>query len=154
MGFAGWSREDQGAPAATERAVIVVPEGKPTKVLIVEDEPLIALSLSEVLTLVGFEVVGVAARVSDALTIAQNTPPDVAILDVRLAGKRDGIEGAVQLRRILNIPVVVLTAQADEDTRARAAFLNPAGYLVKPVHSEQIVAALQKAFPTAKKIGE
>jgi two-component system, response regulator PdtaR len=89
----------------------VVPEGKPTKVLIVEDEPLIALSLRDVLTLAGFEVVGVAARVSDALTIAQNTPPDVTILDVRLAGKRDGIEGAVQLRRILNIPVVFLTAQ-------------------------------------------
>ena len=88
----------------------MVPEGKPTKVLIVEDEPLIALSLRDVLTLAGFEVVGVAARVSDALTIAHNTPPDVAILDVRLAGKRDGIEGAVQLRRILN-PVVFLTAQ-------------------------------------------
>ena len=129
-------------------------EGKPTKVLIVEDEPLIALSLRDVLTLVGFEVVGIAARVSDALIIAQNTPPDVAIFDVRLAGKRDGIEGAVQLRRILDIPVVFLTAQGDEDTRARAAFLNPVGYLLKPVHSEQIVAALHKALPTAKKMAD
>ena len=132
----------------------MVPERKPTKVLIVEDEPLIALSLRDVLTLAGFEVVGVAARVSVALTIAQNTPPDVAILDVRLAGERDGIEGAVQLRRILDIPVVFLTAQGDEDTWARAALLNPAGYFVKPMHSEQIVAALHKALPTAKKMAE
>ena len=132
----------------------MVPEGKPTKVLIVEDEALVALSLRDTLTLVGFEVVGIAARVSDALTIAQNTPPDVALLDVRLAGKRDGIEGAVQLRRILDIPFVFMTAQGDEDTRARAAFLNPAGYLLKPVHSEQIVAALQQALPTAKNKAE
>ena len=68
----------------------MVPVGKPTKVLIVEDEPLIALALRDVLTLVGFEVVGVAARVSDALTIAQNTPPDVAILDVRLPASAMG----------------------------------------------------------------
>ena len=132
----------------------MVPEGKPTKVLIVEDEALIALSLRDMLTLVGFEVVGIAARVSDALTIAQNTTPDVALLDVRLAGKRDGIEGAVQLRRILDIPFLFMTAQCDEDTRARAAFLNPAGYLLKPVHAEQIVAALQKALPAAKKMAE
>ena len=132
----------------------MVPEGKPTKVLIVEDEALIALALRDDLTLVGFEVVGVAARVSDALTIAQNTLPDVAILDVRLAGKRDGIEGAVQLRRIFDIPVVFLTAQGDEGTRARAALLNPAGYLLKPVHSEQIVAALQTALPAAKRKAE
>ena len=142
-------------PPPKERGgIIVVPERKPTKVLIVEDEPLIALSLGDVLTLAGFEVVGVAARVSDGLTIAQSTPPDVAILDVRLAGKRDGIEGAVQLRRILDIPVVFLTAQGDEDTWARAALLNPAGYFVKPVHSEQTVAALHKALPTAKKMAE
>ena len=141
-------------PPQKEEGVIMVPKGKPTKVLIVEDEPLIALSLRDVLTLAGFEVVGVAARVSDALTIAQNTPPDVAIFDVRLAGKRDGIEGAVQLRRIFNLPVVFLTAQGDEGTRARAALLNPAGYLLKPVHSEQIVAALQRALPTAKKMAE
>ena len=120
------------------------------KVLIVEDEPLIALSLREVLTLVGFEVVGVAASVSDALRIAQNTRPDIAIFDVRLAGKRDGIEGAVQLRQIWDVPVVFLTAQGDEGTRTRAAFLNPAAYLVKPVHSQQIIVAVETALRTGR----
>ena len=138
-------------PPDPKEGIVVSPEAKPAKVLIVEDEALIALSLREVLVLVGFDVVGVAATVGDALCIAQNTPPDIAIFDVRLAGKRDGIEGAVQLRRILNIPVLFLTAQGDEATRARAAFLNPAAYLLKPVHSQQIIIALQKALRAGKR---
>src|SRR5918911_3478711 len=104
----------------------------PSKVLIVEDDALIAMSLREVLSLVGFNVVGVAATVSDALCLAQNTQPDVAIFDVWLAGKRDGIEGATELRRMLDIPIVFLTAQLDERTRTRANEVNPAGYLSKP----------------------
>jgi two-component system, response regulator PdtaR len=100
-------------------------EAKGNRVLVVEDEALVALGVREVLNSVGFDVVGVAATVTEALCIAQDTLPDVAIFDVRLAGKRDGIEGAVQLRRMLNIPIVFLTAQGDESTRARAAFLSP-----------------------------
>ena len=99
------------------------------KVLIVEDDSLIALSMREILALVGFEVAGVAATVSDALILAENTRPDLAIFDVRLAGRRDGIEGAMLLRGIMEIPVLFLTAQGDEGTRARAAAINPAAMI-------------------------
>jgi DNA-binding response OmpR family regulator len=116
------------------------------KVLIVEDDALIALSMREILTLVGFEVAGVAATVSDALILAENTRPDLAIFDVRLAGRRDGIEGAMLLRGIMEIPVLFLTAQGDEGTRARAAALNPAAYLYKPVHAQEIIAAVENAL--------
>ena len=116
------------------------------KVLLAEDDALIAMSVREVLSLFGFEVVGVAATVSDALCLAQNTHPDLAIFDIRLAGKRDGIEGAALLREIIEIPVVFLTGQGDERTRARADAVHPAAYLCKPVSPQQIVASVRKAL--------
>ena len=103
------------------------PEKTP-KVLIAEDGALIAMR--EVLSLIGLEVVGVAASVNDALCLAQNTQPDLAIFDVRLAGKRDGIEAAALLRDIIDIPVVFLTANGDQE----------------PVSSQQIVAAVESAL--------
>jgi two-component system, response regulator PdtaR len=123
---------------------------KPPKVLLAEDDALIAMSLREVLSLFGFEVVGVAATVTDALCLAQNTEPDLAIFDVQLRGKRDGIEGAALIRNILNIPVVFLTAQGDEQTRARANALHPAAYLHKPVSPQQIVSAVAQALQSAE----
>jgi DNA-binding response OmpR family regulator len=99
--------------------------GKQPKVLVAEDDPLIAMSLSQMLSRFGLEVVGVAAAVSDALRIAQTTRPDLAIFDVRLRGNCDGIEGAVLLRSFLDIPVVFLTGLSDEGTRARALALKP-----------------------------
>jgi len=61
------------------------------KVLILEDDVLVAWSLREVLSLTGYEVTGIAATVNDALCLAENTRPDLAVVDVRLAGNRDGI---------------------------------------------------------------
>jgi DNA-binding NarL/FixJ family response regulator len=125
---------------------MTVPDTNPAKILVAEDDALIAMSIREVLSLFGFEVVGVAATVSDALCIAQNSHPDLAIFDIHLAGKRDGIEGAAALRGFLNIPVVFLTAQGDRETRARAAALKPAAYLYKPASPQQIVTAIQRAL--------
>ena len=68
------------------------------KVLIVNDDAYGAMEMQQLLTLVDFDVVGVAASVNDALCLAENTHPDLAIFDVRLAGRRDGIEGAAILR--------------------------------------------------------
>jgi two-component system, response regulator PdtaR len=116
------------------------------KVLIVEDEPLVAWSMDEVLTLVGFEVVGVAARVSEALHIAEVTKPDLAIFDVRLAGRRDGIEGAALLRDRLGIPAVFVTAHGDRATRERVSKVDAAGFLDKPVHHRQLIAVVESAL--------
>ena len=85
------------------------------KVLIVEDELLIACTMQEVLSLVGFDVIGVAATVSEALRLSDMHKPDLAILDVRLAGRRDGIEGAQLLRDRSGLPVVFVTAQGGSD---------------------------------------
>jgi len=117
----------------------------PARVLILEDEILVAWSLQELLSLVGYEVTGIAATVSDALCLAENTKPDLAIVDVRLAGQRDGIEGAELLQQQFGLPVIFLTGEVDKETVQRASALNPVRYLLKPVHGEQIVEAVRTA---------
>ena len=120
---------------------------KTRKVLIAEDNALIAMSLREVLSLIGLEVVGVAASVNEAVCLAQNTRPDLVIFDVRLTGKRDGVEGAALLREIMEVAVIFLTATGDQETRARAQVVYPAAsYLSKPVSSQQLVAAVESAL--------
>src|SRR4051794_18787801 len=119
-----------------------------TKILILEDETLLAWSMREVLSLVGYDVVGVAATVSDALCLAENTRPDVVIVDVALAGRRDGIEGADLLRKEWGTEIIFLTAQGDQTTIDRASAVDSAGFLVKPVHSQQLVRAIRRVLDT------
>jgi len=116
------------------------------KVLIVEDDAIEAMSMRELLTLVGIEVIGVASCVNDALCLAENTRPDLAIFGVRLAGRRDGIEGAMILRRTVGLPVIFVTGQNDPATIARAAEAEPVAFLSKPVPSQQLVAAIENAI--------
>lgn len=113
------------------------------KVLIVEDDPLLAVTMREVLTLVGFEVAGIASTVAEALNLAQATHPDLAIFDVRLAGRRDGIEGAALLRECYGVPAVFVTGQGDEATRQRASLVGAVGYLDKPVHPQELIKVVE-----------
>jgi DNA-binding response OmpR family regulator len=109
------------------------------KVLIVESDPLMAVTMREVLTLVGFEVAGIVNTVTDALGLAENTRPDLAIFDVRLSGRRDGIEGAALLRECFGLPAVFVTAPGDEATRQRASLVGAVGYIDKPVHPQELI---------------
>ena len=115
------------------------------KVLIVDDDAVVAVTMQQLLTLVDFDVVGVAAAVSDALCLAENTHPDLAIFAVDLAGRRDGIEGAAILRDTLGLPVVFVTAHGDLATRTRAAAVEPVAYLDKPVHPRHLIRAVEHA---------
>ena len=119
------------------------------KILIVEDDPLIAMTMREALTLVGFEVTGTAASVSQALSLAETTKPDLAIFDVRLAGRRDGVEGAAMLRDRLGLPAVFVTGEGDHATRERATKAGAIGYLDKPVHLKQLITVVQTAISSS-----
>jgi len=121
-----------------------------TKILSLEDDVLVAWSLREVLTLIGFKVIGTAATVNDALCQAEIARPDLAIIDVRLPGSRDGIEGARLLRQHFGIPVIFLTGEIDKKTVDRAAALEPAAYLTKPVHGNQLIRAVHSAMSAAE----
>src|SRR4029079_12339776 len=90
------------------------------RILIIEDELLVAWSLRDVLSLIGCEVTGIAATVSEALILAENIKPDLALVDVRLAGQHDGIEGVVLLRRQFGLPIIFLTDEVYGDAAWRA----------------------------------
>ena len=123
---------------------------KRPKVLILEDEIMVGWALREVLNVAGYEVTGIAATVSDALCLAEITRPDLAIVDVRLPGHQDGIEGAGLLRQQFGIKVVFLTGEIDTATARRASAVNPDGYLVKPVHSQVLIQVIRGAVGGAQ----
>ena len=103
------------------------------RVLVVEDEPMIAWMLEAEIQGLGHEVVGTAAMATQALELARTTQPDVAIMDIRLADGSDGIDAALRLRADLGIPSVFVSGNADEATRIRAAAATPLGFIVKPI---------------------
>jgi DNA-binding NarL/FixJ family response regulator len=115
------------------------------KILIVEDDSLIALSLSEALVMAGYEVVGSAVTVAEALSLAQRVHPDLAIVDIRLPGPEDGITGANLLQRSLGLPIIFLTGEIDPLIRKRAAAIASAAVLTKPVPVQMVIKAIENA---------
>ena len=119
--------------------------GERPKVLILEDDMMVARSLRDVLSPLGYEVTGIAATVTDAIRPAENIRPHLAIVDVKLAGDRDGIEGAMLLRERFGVRAIFLTAKGDQVTAQRAAAVDPAGFLIKPVKSQDLIQVLHSA---------
>lgn len=104
----------------------------PVKVLIVEDETVIAAGISVDLDELGYEVTGMVTRAEQALAHCRQTPPDVILLDIKLKGEMDGIQLAHQLNEEIDIPIIFLTANADEATFNRAKETLPFAFLSKP----------------------
>lgn len=103
-----------------------------SKVLIVEDDFLIAMELEAALVDAGLDVIGVAASAEEAVSLAAAHLPTIVIMDIRLAGRRDGIDAALELFRDYGIRSVFASAHYDEDARRRAAPANPLGWIEKP----------------------
>jgi DNA-binding NarL/FixJ family response regulator len=116
----------------------------PKRILIVEDEFLIALTAEEALLAEGFEVVGVAATFEQAIEIADRERPDLELMDIRLASARDGVEAAIELRRRFGLAWLFTSANHDPENVARAQAAEPAGWLPKPYAIESLVAAVRK----------
>ena len=114
--------------------------------MIVEDEAIIALDIQSHLIRVGFEVVGVARSAEDAFRLIETNPPDVILMDIRINGDVDGIEAADLIRKRYNLPVVYLTAHADEATLERAEATEPFGYIVKPLQHFKMKAVIMMAL--------
>lgn len=112
------------------------------KVLIVEDEFVLAADLKETLETLGYTVTGMAASALETLYQIDLDHPDVVLMDIRLRGEPDGIETAIYLWDVFRLPVVYLTRHSDPATLARAQASLAFGYLVKPVRETELVAAL------------
>jgi signal transduction histidine kinase/CheY-like chemotaxis protein len=116
------------------------------RILVVEDESIVALDLQSSLEHLGYEVVGTAATGADALRIAAAQTPDLALMDIQLRGEMDGTATADEMRRRFGIPVVYLTAYSDEATLQRAQVSEPFGYLLKPFAERELQVAIQMAL--------
>tara|TARA_R110002050_G_scaffold63720_2_gene139119 strand:+ start:9603 stop:10337 length:735 start_codon:yes stop_codon:yes gene_type:complete len=116
------------------------------KVLVVEDDPSIAESLSDILDLLGHEVLSVAESGEEAILQLCEEEPQIILLDIQLKGKMDGIEVARLVKDKYNIPFIFTTAFADPDTIQRAIQEGPFGYIVKPYGIKDITAAIEVAI--------
>lgn len=116
------------------------------KILVVEDEAIIAMEISLRLKQMGYEVAGTAARGGEAMEAAMKTMPDLVLMDIMLKGPLDGIETAARIRELHGIPVVYLTAYADNATLARAQITEPYGYILKPFQERELKAAVEMAL--------
>jgi signal transduction histidine kinase/DNA-binding NarL/FixJ family response regulator len=116
------------------------------RILIVEDQRIVAADLEATLERLGYAVVGTASTGEDAVRQAEVSRPALALMDIRLRGGMDGIEVASVLGERFDIPVVYLTAYADEETIQRARATSPFGYLVKPFNERELRGAIEVAL--------
>ena len=120
----------------------------PTRILVVEDDFLIAMQTETALIDAGFDVVGTAASAEEAISLARERCPSLVVMDIRLAGERDGIDAAGQLFRELNIRCIFATAHDDAKTRERAKPFAPFGWLPKPYTARSLVTLVTEAVST------
>lgn len=116
------------------------------RILIVEDQRLIAADLENTLKKLGYVVASSAAEGQEAIDKARELAPDLILMDIRLRGAMDGIETAAVIRKHADVPVIYLTAYADEETIARAKATSPFGYVVKPFNERELRAAIEVAL--------
>src|SRR5579884_491835 len=118
----------------------------PAQVLVVEDEKIVAADLQTHLERLGYGVPGIFSTGEDALRSAPDMRPDVVLMDIHLKGRIDGIETAQIMQTRLNIPVIYVTAFADERTLQRAKATEPYGYVLKPFEQRELQTAVELAL--------
>jgi len=117
-----------------------------TKILVVEDETIVAMDLKRALEGFGYQVAATATSGSEALEAAKETRPDVVLMDIRLEGQMDGIEVAHRLKGSMDVPVIFLTAYSNETTLQRAKTAQPFGFLLKPFQERELRSAVEIAI--------
>lgn len=116
------------------------------RVLVVEDENIVAKDIVQSLKNTGYAVAGMAASGEEAISKAEALKPDLVLMDIMLQGEMDGIEAARRITVELGLPVVYLTAYADADTLARAKVTTPFGYILKPFEDRELHTVIEIAL--------
>lgn len=119
------------------------------KILIVEDEIIIARNLEMVLNGLEYEVTGIAGTFTEAMASLSGNPPDLVLLDLHLRGAKSGFDVAEEINQRFSMPFIFLTSYADGDTVAKARTLNPSGYLTKPIRQKDLYATIEMALANA-----
>jgi len=116
------------------------------KILVVEDDTIIALTIQGRLKQFGYEVVGRASTGEDAIKKVKELQPDLVLMDIHIKGPKDGIQTAETVYGFYGVPVVYLTAYSDENTLERAQKTSPFGYVVKPFNDETLRTTIKLAL--------
>ncbi|MGA2105747.1 MAG: response regulator [Methanoregula sp.] len=116
------------------------------RILIVEDETIVAMTIEDALQTMGYAVVGTVSTSEDAIKMAGTTRPDLILMDIRIQGEKDGIATAEEITAMYHIPIVYLTAHADETTFRRAMKTQPYGYLTKPFRDRELHSTIEIAL--------
>jgi len=118
--------------------------GRPLRVIVVEDEGIIAISLQMMLEELGAEVVAIAATAEEAVRLAERHRPDCATMDIHIKGDRDGVAAATELYASLGIRSIFVSAYGDSETKERAAPARPVAWVSKPVIAEDLSRVLAR----------
>ena len=117
-----------------------------TKILVVEDESIVARDIRNMLVGLGYEVTAVVPSAMTAIQKAQETEPDIVLMDVMLQGEITGVEAAERIYTKFSIPVVYLTAYADSTTVQQAKKTEPFGYIIKPFEERELQTTIEIAL--------
>ena len=117
-----------------------------SRILVVEDEAIVAMGIKQKLEDLGHQVVDVVLTGEDAVETALKMEPDLILMDIVLKGSMDGIEAAAKIRNQLDIPVIYLTAYSDEEVLERARMTEPYGYIIKPFKKSELNANIEMAL--------
>jgi diguanylate cyclase (GGDEF)-like protein/PAS domain S-box-containing protein len=116
------------------------------QILVVEDEKIVARNIQERLKSFGYAVSGVASSGEEAIRKADKLQPDLVLMDIMLKGEMDGVQAATEIRERFHIPVIYLTAFADEYTLQRASITEPFGYILKPFEERELHTIIEMAL--------
>lgn len=118
----------------------------PARILVVEDESIVAFNLQQRLSQLGYDVPAIAVSGQESFDLVEQTLPDLVLMDIHIQGDMDGIEVAARLQESHSIPVIYLTAYSEDSTLERARKTRPYGYLLKPFSERELHATIQMAF--------
>jgi PAS domain S-box-containing protein len=119
---------------------------KKSRILVVEDESIVARNVQNKLTKLGYDVCSVTSTGEDAIKLAKELNPDLVLMDIVLRGGIDGIDAAKHIRSQFDIPIIYLTAHSDLGTIKRATYTEPFGYILKPFKIKEIQSAIEIAL--------
>ena len=117
-----------------------------TKLLVVEDEGIVAMDIADRLTAMGYEVIGSAGSGKEAIALVEKKRPDLILMDIVIEGDFDGVATASYIHKHYQVPVVFLTANSDPRTLNRAKATSPFGYLLKPFEERELQVAVEMAL--------
>lgn len=117
-----------------------------TNILVVEDESIVAKDIQNSLKKLGYSVIGTTGSGEEALKLVEESRPDIILMDIMLKGVLSGIEAAAQIKAKYNIPVIYLTAYADENTLNKVKITEPHGYIIKPFKEVDLHTTIEMAI--------